>query len=63
MKRYTFEIVIKEGNDEFWEELERENKTGCDEIMGELKGLIESSGAFHDGDNFEIRLVKFSDER
>ena len=33
MKRYTFEIVVTEGNDEFWEEATAEGKTGCDDAQ------------------------------
>ena len=31
MKKYTFEVVIYEGNDESWEEITAAGKTGCDE--------------------------------
>ena len=61
MKKYIFELVVHEGNDEFWEELEEKNKTGCDEVAQEIKELIESSGAWHAGDNYELRLVRFED--
>jgi hypothetical protein len=31
MKRYVYQVVIEEGNDEYWETLE--GKSGCDEIQ------------------------------
>lgn len=62
MKKYTFELVIHEGCDEFWESLIEEKKTGCDEITEEVKGLIQSGGAFFVGDNCELRLVRFDDK-
>lgn len=39
MKRYTFELIINEGNDEFWEEIKDSGKSGCDDI----KEAIEQS--------------------
>lgn len=64
MKKYTFKVVVYEGCDEFWESLEEEGKTGCDEITGEVKDLIESGGAFHIGGqnpNCELTLIKYED--
>lgn len=42
MKRYKFEIIIEEGNDEFWEEIS--DKTGCDEVTDILKDLLNEGG-------------------
>lgn len=42
MKRYKFEVIIEEGNDEFWEELE--GKTGCDEVSDAIKNVLLDSG-------------------
>lgn len=57
MKRYTFEITVDEGNNEFWEEILEHGKTGCDEILEQLAGAIAEYG-------FEpsIKLVKFEDK-
>lgn len=52
MKRYKFEIVIEEGNDEFWEDLE--GKTGCDEVLE----IVEEMFSEFDG---SIRLVEYTD--
>lgn len=37
MKRYTFRIVIEEGSDEFWEQIEQAEASGCEEV----KELLE----------------------
>ncbi len=42
MKRYKFEVIVEEGNLEFWEEL-GEN-SGCDEVTSFIKDLLYESG-------------------
>ena len=54
MKKYTFEIVIEEGNDEFWEELVNDNKTGCDEILTDLNQILNQTGY-----NNTVKLLKY----
>lgn len=44
MKRYVFEIIIEEGNDDFWEELNANNKSGCDEVTEMLQEMLDSTG-------------------
>ena len=56
MKRYTFEIVIEEGSDEWWEEITADGKSGCNEVLADIKekmayGFPES-----------VKLIKFEDE-
>ena len=58
MRRYVVQVIIEEGNDEFWESLEEENKTGCDEILQMAKEMLYENG-FHDA---EVRLVEFTDK-
>jgi hypothetical protein len=41
MKRYTFEVVITEGNDEFWEGLEG---SGCDVVKETLVDILSEYG-------------------
>jgi len=57
MKKYTVQIEIEEGNDEFWEEITDYNKrSGCDELIEGLK--IDLSN----WQNIEIKLIKFEDK-
>lgn len=55
-KVYTVTIIITEGNDEFWEKLR--NKSGCDEIVEEIKDALADRG-FVEPD-CHVCLTKFS---
>ena len=33
MKQYTFEIIIDEENDDFWNDIAKSKKSGCDEVQ------------------------------
>ena len=59
MKKYTFEIVVNEGNDEFWEGIA--DKSGCDEVRDLLVDALNNIGLFTD-DNCELNLKKFTDD-
>ena len=61
MKQYKFEITITEGNDEFWEEINRKNETGCDDVK-DMVDIALSQHGLYDGDNCEIKLKKFEDD-
>jgi hypothetical protein len=57
MKKYTITVVVNEGSDEFWEELEEANKTGCDEVVQMVKDALN--------DHFieaEVSLTRFDDD-
>lgn len=43
MKKYVFEVIVEEGNDEFWENLEKTGSTGCEDIFTELVDAISGS--------------------
>ena len=57
MKKYVIEIIITEGNDEFWESLD--GRSGCDDVLEGVKECFAGSGIGYDS---EIRLVKYTDE-
>lgn len=56
MKEYTFELVVFEGNDEFWENIS--NKSGCDEVREEITNALADHGFFV-GDNCELTLKRY----
>lgn len=56
MKKYTFEIEITEGNDEFWENIE--GKSGCDEVQECITKILGNYG-FHTNYNCKITLKKY----
>lgn len=54
MKTYKFEVIIEEGNDEFWESIQ--GKTGCDEMLEVVKDLFNQEAW-----DAEIKLVEYKD--
>jgi hypothetical protein len=44
MKRYIFELTIKEQSDEFFEEITVDGKSGCDEVLMSVKKELECCG-------------------
>jgi hypothetical protein len=55
MKRYVFELIIEEGNDEFWESIA--DKSGCDEILEWMKEILDANAP-----EYELRLKEFTDK-
>ncbi|MDD4804519.1 MAG: hypothetical protein PHN69_05025 [Candidatus Pacebacteria bacterium] len=51
MKRYTFKVIVTEGNDEFWESLG--DSSGIDEVTEWIADSIFPS------DNVTVKLVKY----
>lgn len=57
MKRYVFEVVIKEDNNQFWDDLEHQNSTGCDEILSDLETALLNTIY-----NAKIRIIGYTDK-
>jgi hypothetical protein len=57
MKQYTFELTVNEGSSEFWEEILENGKTGCDELLEQLKDALADHGFDPD-----VSLVKYEDK-
>jgi hypothetical protein len=66
MKRYTIEIVLHEESHEFWDDINKAGKTGCDEVIESVQTALESHGfnvtliPNYAGED-TIRLKKFED--
>jgi hypothetical protein len=57
MKQYTFELVINEGCNEGWEELLKDGKTGCDDVVEMVINALYEVGL-----EPAIKLVKYEDK-
>jgi len=57
MKQYTFEVIINEDNDEFWESIENKDISGCDDILEIIKSYIDNTNL-----TSRVKLVEFSDK-
>ncbi len=55
MKRYTIQVTIEEGSDEFWEEVTADGKTGCDELLEAIRQELFNWSA-------EVKLVNYEDK-
>jgi len=59
MKIYKFEVIINEGSDEFWEEATKDGKSGCDEVLEEVKHVL-ADALFPNV--FDVRLIGYTDK-
>lgn len=59
MKKYKFEVIINEGNDEFWESIS--NKTGCDEVLELVEESLIDKG-FNINDDCFITLINYAND-
>lgn len=56
-KTYTLQVVVQEGNDEFWEGIRKANKTGCDEVVQGIANAVSMGFP-----NALVRLIRFAEE-
>lgn len=56
MKKYVIQIEITEGCDEFWEQITKEGSTGCDEVLKDVRSLLDLGYA-----DYKISIVNYSD--
>jgi hypothetical protein len=59
MRKFSFLVTIFEGNDEFWEELDKENSTGIDEIKDAIEDALDTVGFSVDNENVTLELKEF----
>lgn len=64
MKRYTFKLVIEEGNDKFWEDINKRNVTGCEEAKALIGDALFSVGIdpAYEFSNDQLTLVKYEED-
>jgi len=58
MKTYKIEITIREGSDEYWEDISADGKSGCDEVLHDVKQNI-IDGNWQD---FDVNLIEYTDK-
>jgi len=58
MKRYIFQIIIEEGNDEFWEGVEEDPGNGISDLHKMITECLSGTGL---GDS-EIKLIEYTDK-
>jgi hypothetical protein len=58
MKRYVFQIIIEEGNDEFWEEAEQDPGKAASDLHTMITECLDSTGL----SDADVRLIEYSDK-
>ncbi len=58
MKTYTITVTIEEGNDEFWEDINHMNASGCDTVVDLVRDALIMYGGF-DSTNTKVELQSF----
>jgi hypothetical protein len=58
MKRYVFQIIVEEGNDEFWEDLETRGITGCEDLRDMILDSLGGTGLCE----AEVKLVEYTNK-
>lgn len=59
MKVYTIEITIREGSDEYWEEITADGNTGCDQVLEDVKNCLIGEN----WQDFDVELIKYSSNK
>jgi hypothetical protein len=59
VKRFVFEVIIEEGNDEYWEDLQKTTDMGIADVTSLVNEAIEERFNY----NFSVALKKFEFER
>jgi hypothetical protein len=60
MKTYKFEVTIREGNDEYWEEITAGGRTGVDDVQMWLFDMMAQESV--DVELTDIKLIGYTDE-
>jgi hypothetical protein len=58
MKRFVFQVIVEEGNDEFWEGVEQDPGRGIVDLHTMIKECLGSTGL----DDAEVKLIEYTDK-
>lgn len=58
MKTYKLEIIIREGSDEYWEDVTKDGLSGCDQVLIDVKDQL-TEACWQD---FDVKLVEYVDK-
>lgn len=55
MKTYRFELTVREQSDEFWEQITKDGKSGCDEVLDFIRDELQNY-------DINVRLIGYDDK-
>jgi hypothetical protein len=58
MKKYIFQIIVEEGNDEFWESLDADGGAGCEDLREMIIESLSGTGLVE----AEVKLVEYTNK-